>query len=71
MEPSNKTPEIDAAIARFLGMDRCAAIRANVCVPKPYGCGQPIAPFRDELSRREYTISGLCQACQDSVFGAD
>src|SRR6266487_1160403 len=25
--------------------------------------------FRDELSSREYSISGLCQDCQDSVFG--
>lgn len=27
--------------------------------------------FRTELSAREYRISGMCQACQDSVFGAD
>lgn len=27
--------------------------------------------FRDELSAREYYISGMCQDCQDSVFGAD
>lgn len=25
--------------------------------------------FKDELSKREYKISGLCQKCQDSVFG--
>ena len=25
--------------------------------------------FRDELSAREYYISGMCQACQDGVFG--
>lgn len=25
--------------------------------------------FKDELSKREYQISGLCQKCQDSVFG--
>jgi len=24
--------------------------------------------FRDELSAREYYISGMCQSCQDSVF---
>lgn len=24
--------------------------------------------FRDELSKREYTISGLCQHCQDEGF---
>ena len=25
--------------------------------------------FRDELSAKEYYISGMCQACQDSGFG--
>ena len=25
--------------------------------------------FRDELSKREATISGLCQDCQDDMFG--
>lgn len=33
------------------------------------GCRQPIGKFRDKLSRREYEISGLCQKCQDGVFG--
>ena len=25
--------------------------------------------FRDDKSRREHQISGLCQKCQDKVFG--
>ena len=25
--------------------------------------------FRDNLSRKEYSISGLCQKCQDEIFG--
>jgi hypothetical protein len=25
--------------------------------------------FRDDISRREYKISGLCQSCQDNIFG--
>jgi len=29
------------------------------------------ADFRDSLSLREYRISGLCQKCQDKVFGID
>jgi hypothetical protein len=24
--------------------------------------------FRDEKSRKEYSISGICQACQDTLF---
>ena len=33
-------------------------------------CGEAIdeSKFRDELSRKEFTISGLCQKCQDDVF---
>lgn len=33
-------------------------------------CGKKIDPaeFRDELSRREFDISGMCQACQDDFF---
>ena len=27
--------------------------------------------FRNELAAREYYISGMCQVCQDSVFGRD
>lgn len=25
--------------------------------------------FKDELSRKEYGISGVCQVCQDKIFG--
>ena len=29
------------------------------------------SPFRDDLSRKEYSMSGLCQDCQDKAFGVD
>lgn len=49
--------------------DKLKAIRENKCTT----CGKPLVgdseEFRDELSRREYSISGMCQACQDSMFG--
>lgn len=34
-------------------------------------CGKDMADekFRDETSKKEAGISGLCQKCQDSVFG--
>ena len=34
-------------------------------------CGKKIRDedFKDDLSRTEYGISGMCQSCQDSVFG--
>jgi len=35
-------------------------------------CGRVIAnmrDFKDDLSYKEFKISGMCQECQDSVFG--
>ena len=32
-------------------------------------CGAKINDFRDALSEKEYSISGMCQKCQDSIFG--
>ena len=34
-------------------------------------CGKVVHPnkeFKDELSLREYEISGMCSDCQDSIF---
>ena len=36
----------------------------NQCV----SCGKNADTFRDEISRKEYKISCLCQTCQDEVF---
>lgn len=34
-------------------------------------CQSEIGEFRNELSKKEFSISGMCQECQDSVFGKD
>jgi hypothetical protein len=34
-------------------------------------CGKPPGKFRDEVSVREYGITGLCQPCQDVIFRED
>lgn len=48
---------------------RESSISEMRCVAEPFGCGKRITrPFRDELSRSEYQISGLCQKCQDTFF---
>ena len=44
---------------------RIDLMRKGVCV----SCENRIDGFRDSLSHKEYQISGLCQKCQDSVFG--
>ena len=43
-----------------------AIMEAKVCP----NCGRRVDEneFRDELSRKEYDISGFCQRCQDMVF---
>lgn len=69
MLPSNKSAGIEAFIENVFQVDRRATIEANRCVSTPIGCGQPIKGFRDTLSRDEYKISGLCQNCQDNIFG--
>lgn len=36
-------------------------------------CQKPIntTTFRNDLSVKEFQISGMCQKCQDSIFGKD
>lgn len=62
-EPSKKSPAMEDALQRMFG--RTTAIKADVCVL----CKKPATKFRDALSRKEYAISGMCQDCQDKVFG--
>lgn len=71
MIPSNKTPEMERVLSRSFGFDRKERIESNRCCPAPIGCGGEAIEFRDEISRKEYSISGLCQNCQDSIFGVD
>lgn len=66
-EPSKKAPEIESLLESVAG--RSSAIKSDRCIKKPIGCEGPATAFRDSLSAKEYTISGLCQRCQDKVFG--
>jgi hypothetical protein len=68
-EPSQKSPEmqriLDALTEELFGKKRTQAIVENECVT----CHGSADSFRDSLSRKEFTISGMCQKCQDGVFG--
>ncbi len=44
--------------------DSIEAIKRGLC---PI-CGNHIGEFRDQLSVKEYKISGACQDCQDKIF---
>lgn len=48
----------------FFGRSVSLAKAGNQCV----SCGKSADTFRDEISKREYRISSLCQHCQDEVF---
>lgn len=58
---------LDNLTLNVFGRSRSLAKAGNGCV----ACGKPATEFRDEISRREYGISGLCQACQDSFFSEE
>lgn len=55
---------IHVAIAKALS-NRSAAIAACKCA----WCGEDARTFKDEISGKEYLISGFCQSCQDKTFG--
>jgi len=65
--PSEKSLTMTNFLEDLAG--RTTAIEGNFCVRAPMGCGGSAEKFDDALSRKEYSISGLCQKCQDAVFG--
>ena len=64
--PIGKMPGIKRPLENLVkGMyTRQDSIRKDICV----ACGGVATKFNDEISQKEYTISGLCQECQDEVF---
>lgn len=68
-DPDGKAPGISQALETLseqsFGRTRTQSIIDDICVM----CGEDAKDFRDDVSRREYTISGMCQICQDVVFG--
>jgi hypothetical protein len=64
-KPTDKSPEYEAHLTKLTGINRREAITSLKC---PF-CKQDVLGFRDALSQREHQISGLCQKCQDEMFG--
>ncbi len=52
--------------ADILFPDRITKMKARVCMT----CSGKVEGFDSELSQKEFLISGMCQKCQDSIFGA-
>ena len=57
---------LDGFAKKAFGRSTTEAKEKKICVI----CGKPIKmeDFKDQLSIKEYEISGLCQKCQDDTF---
>lgn len=55
---------LETMSAIFFNRSRKQSILQRTCVK----CGGSAKIFKDELSQKEYSISGLCQKCQDIIF---
>jgi len=51
------------------GKDRRTCIEEGICLTCDDAKGIKATSFRDDISRKEYAISAMCQSCQDDVFG--
>jgi len=74
MKASNKSPKITQALNQlteiiFNGKTREACISEGVCISCDEAKDLKATSFDDDISRKEYAISGMCQSCQDDVFG--
>ena len=55
----------DDMAVKLFGRSKVLAVAGEQCVK----CGASELEFKDEVSKKEYGISGLCQTCQDEIFG--
>jgi hypothetical protein len=70
-KPTDKSASVSGALdsvsEELFGTSRTEAITKDTCL----FCKGDASEFRNDLSRREFNISGICQVCQDEVFGDD
>jgi len=64
----SKTPKINKSLDQLsesmFGAKRSDALNGQWCVI----CKGPASEFKDERSKKEFSISGMCQVCQDRIF---
>jgi len=65
MSFAEKSPAIQNMLESMFGTG--TAIKEHKCAL----CKEDAGTFRDSLSEKEYGISGMCQSCQDDVFGGE
>lgn len=62
-------PDLNKPAFKLLFLEKAQAIWQGNCPT----CGEPIdaRDFDGALSLQEFKISGMCQKCQDEVFGGE
>ena len=66
--PTEKSANVESALTDINGgKNRRAYILAGKCIIT----GEDAGTFRDELSKREYEISGMGQKAQDELWGVE
>ena len=64
----SKSPEMNQFLDKLSNIlyknSRLKCIEDKICVC----CSKPAIKFRNKLSEKEFTISALCQECQDGTF---
>ena len=62
--PTLKAKPIDQFISSTFDVNRVKVIKADLCSQ----CGKAALEFTSECSLNEYSISDMCQSCQDEFF---
>ncbi|KKM83757.1 hypothetical protein LCGC14_1306020 [marine sediment metagenome] len=66
---SNKSPEMQGLVSGVSGHHQNIYMKADCATCDKIDL-KP-SDFKNELSKKEFGISRLCQECQDKVFGND
>ena len=67
INPAPKHPEIEnllEKVTQTMGMPRSTAFSQQKCVT----CKGDASKFKSALCEKEYSLSGMCQKCQDNFF---
>lgn len=69
-EPKDATLHLEKPDLNKPGMDIFPQTRQRVENDQCATCGKEIleSDFKDDLSKKEYTVSGMCQTCQDDIW---
>ena len=55
---------LDSIAKDVFGRTQDEAQDKQICI----FCGGDASEFKNDISRKEYSISGMCQKCQDEIF---